>query len=57
MLNIAVADKTQSPLYYVDTQDLGGVSLDSKLVKIMENATNWNAVLLLDGMCFYVPLI
>ena len=45
-----VADRTRSPLYYVDARDLGSVAdMDVNLRKVMADAAEWNALLLIDG--------
>jgi hypothetical protein len=47
---ILVADKTHSPIYYVDARDLGTrATMDENLQKVMADAAEWNALLLLDG--------
>jgi SpoVK/Ycf46/Vps4 family AAA+-type ATPase len=45
-----VADKTRRPLYYLQAEDLGTNPslLGSKIKKVFEMATEWNAVILLD---------
>ena len=49
-----VADRTQRPLLYVDSRDLGEPSqIEKSLNEIMSDAAAWNAILLLDGIrCF-----
>ena len=49
---LPVADKTRRPLYYLQAEELGtDASILSKNVKkVFEMATEWNAVVLLDGM-------
>ena len=46
----AVADKTRRPLYYLQAEDLGtnATVLGSKIKKVFEMATEWDAVILLD---------
>jgi len=46
-----VADKTRRPLYYLQAEELGtnAKSLGEKVKKVFEMATEWNAVILLDG--------
>ncbi|RDL30841.1 uncharacterized protein BP5553_10186 [Venustampulla echinocandica] len=46
----AVADKTRRPLYYLQAEDLGtdAAHLGSKIKKVFEMATEWDAVILLD---------
>ncbi|KAF2419775.1 ATPase [Tothia fuscella] len=46
----AVADKTRRPLYYLQAEDLGinAAVLGSKIKKVFEMATEWDAVILLD---------
>jgi SpoVK/Ycf46/Vps4 family AAA+-type ATPase len=46
----AVADKTRRPLYYLQAEDLGinASLLGSKIKKVFEMATEWDAVILLD---------
>ena len=51
----AIADKTRSPIYYVDAQDLGtSTVMDKKLADIMADAAEWNALLLLDEADVYL---
>ena len=47
----AVADKTRRPLYYLQAEDLGtdASKLGPKIKKVFEMATEWDAVILLDG--------
>jgi len=47
----AVADKTRRPLYYLQAEDLGtnAAFLGPKIKKVFEMATEWDAVILLDG--------
>lgn len=47
----AVADKTRRPLYYLQAEDLGinASTLGPKIKKTFEMATEWDAVILLDG--------
>jgi len=54
----AVADKTRRPLYYLQAEDLGtnAAHLGPKIKKVFEMATEWDAVILLDGMpLFQIP--
>ena len=46
-----VADKTRRPLYYLQAEELGthASELGQKVKKVFEMATEWNAVILLDG--------
>ncbi|KIN00164.1 hypothetical protein OIDMADRAFT_104143 [Oidiodendron maius Zn] len=46
----AIADKTRRPLYYLQAEDLGTnpAVLGSKIKKVFEMATEWDAVILLD---------
>jgi len=46
-----VADKTRRPLYYLQAEDLGtdAAKLGPKIKKVFEMATEWDAVILLDG--------
>lgn len=46
----AVADKTRRPLYYLQAEDLGtdATKLGTKIKKVFEMATEWDAVILLD---------
>jgi SpoVK/Ycf46/Vps4 family AAA+-type ATPase len=46
----AVADKTRRPLYYLQAEDLGinAAVLGTKIKKVFEMATEWDAVILLD---------
>ena len=50
-----VADKTRRPLYYLQAEDLGTnpAILGSKIKKVFEMATEWDAVILLDGMSLH----
>jgi AAA+ superfamily predicted ATPase len=45
-----VADKTRRPLYYLQAEELGTnpALLGSKIKKVFEIATDWDAVILLD---------
>jgi SpoVK/Ycf46/Vps4 family AAA+-type ATPase len=45
-----VADRTRRPLYYLQAEDLGinAALLGSKIKKVFEMATEWDAVILLD---------
>jgi hypothetical protein len=51
MLTQVVADKTRRPLYYLQAEDLGtnAAHLGPKIKKVFEMATEWDAVILLDG--------
>jgi hypothetical protein len=51
-LIVAVADRTRRPLYYLQAEDLGtnAAHLGPKIKKVFEMATEWDAVILLDGM-------
>jgi hypothetical protein len=51
MRDNTVADKTRSPLYYLQAEDLGTSTsgLSSKVKKVFKMATEWDAVILLDG--------
>lgn len=53
----AVADKTRRPLYYLQAEDLGtdASKLGPKIKKVFEMATEWDAVILLDGSCSIYP--
>ena len=46
-----MADKTRRPLYYLQAEELGtnATELGKKVKKVFEMATEWNAVILLDG--------
>ncbi|KAK0725502.1 P-loop containing nucleoside triphosphate hydrolase protein, partial [Lasiosphaeris hirsuta] len=46
----AIAEKAKRPLYCVDTRDLGSEykSISKYFQRIMENAAEWNAIVLLD---------
>lgn len=46
-----VAEKVGCPLYSINAQDLGEgpAAISSSFAKIMENAAEWNALVLLDG--------
>lgn len=46
-----MADKTRRPLYYLQAEELGtnATKLGEKVKKVFEMATEWNAVILLDG--------
>ena len=50
-LTFSVADKTRRPLYYLQAEELGtnAASLGKNIKKVFEMATEWNAVILLDG--------
>lgn len=50
-----VADKSRRPLYYLQAEDLGinASQLGPKIKKVFEMATEWDAVILLDGKCDY----
>ena len=52
----AVADKTRRPLYYLQAEDLGtdASKLGPKIKKVFEMATEWDAVILLDGQYFFL---
>ncbi|KAH8777124.1 P-loop containing nucleoside triphosphate hydrolase protein [Hyaloscypha sp. PMI_1271] len=51
----AIADRTRSPLYYVDARDLGSVAdMDVNLRKVMADAAEWNALLLIDEADIYL---
>ena len=47
-----VADKIGYPLYYINAQDLGEgpATVSTNLTRIMDNAAEWNALVLLDGL-------
>ena len=51
LLAEAVADRTRRPLYYLHAEELGTKAdlLGEKVKKVFELATEWNAVILLDG--------
>lgn len=51
LLAEAVADRTRRPLYYLHAEELGTKAdlLGEKVKKVFEMATDWNAVILLDG--------
>ena len=51
ILTESVADKTRRPLYYLQAEDLGtnAAHLGPKIKKVFEMATEWDAVILLDG--------
>ncbi len=51
LLAEAVADRTRRPLYYLHAEELGTKAdlLGEKVKKVFEMATEWNAVILLDG--------
>lgn len=51
LLAEAVADRTRRPLYYLHAEELGtkADALGEKVKKVFEMATEWNAVILLDG--------
>lgn len=46
-----MADKSRRPLYYLQAEDLGinAAQLGPKIKKVFEMATEWDAVILLDG--------
>lgn len=50
-MTITVADRTRRPLYYLQAEDLGAnaAHLGPKIKKVFEMATEWDAVILLDG--------
>ena len=51
LLAEAVADRSRRPLYYMHAEELGTKAkhLGEKVKKVFEMATEWNAVILLDG--------
>ena len=51
LLAEAVADRTRRPLYYLHAEELGTKAdvLGEKVKTVFEMATEWNAVILLDG--------
>ena len=57
LLAEAVADRTRRPLYYLHAEELGTKAdlLGEKVKKVFEMATEWNAVILLDGMKNFLP--
>ena len=54
-----VADKTRRPLYYLQAEDLGtdAAKLGPKIKKVFEMATEWDAVILLDGKTCSILLL
>ena len=46
-----MADRTRRPLYYLQAEELGtnATVLSKNIKKVFEMATEWNAVILLDG--------
>ncbi|CAM1509521.1 Fc.00g032600.m01.CDS01 [Cosmosporella sp. VM-42] len=52
----SIAEKAQRPLYYVDARDLGTsiAEIAANFTVIMENAREWNAVVLLDEADIYL---
>jgi len=46
-----VADKTRRPLYYLQAEELGtnATELGKNIKQVFQMATEWNAVILLDG--------
>jgi len=54
-----VADKTRRPLYYLQAEELGtnATDLGKTVKKVFEMATEWNAVILLDGKPSHTPAI
>ena len=51
-----MADKTRRPLYYLQAEDLGTnpAALGTKIKRVFEMATEWDAVILLDGLSSYL---
>ena len=53
----AVADKTERPLYRVDAHDLEPKNLNNNLKDIMNVASEWGAIVLIDGKIFIASVL